>query len=63
MDDEGLVTIVVKLIGRGDPGWMSLPLYLPNPWRYAVAAAIARTTRSRAHRVKSEPPDIDGQRS
>lgn len=38
---EGLVPIVMKLIGRDDPGWMTLPLYLPSPWCYVVAAAVA----------------------
>lgn len=37
---EGLVTIILKLIGRDDPGWMNLPLYLPGAWCYAGSAAI-----------------------
>ncbi|HJP73250.1 MAG TPA: hypothetical protein VJ914_03215 [Pseudonocardiaceae bacterium] len=37
---EGLVTIILKLIGHDNPGWMSLPLYLPDAWCYVVASAI-----------------------
>ncbi|HEV3355371.1 MAG TPA: hypothetical protein VG247_01190 [Pseudonocardiaceae bacterium] len=37
---EGLVPIIMKLIGRDEPSWLSLPLYLPNPWCYLVAAAV-----------------------
>jgi hypothetical protein len=37
---EGLVPIAMELIGRDEPNWLSLPLHLPNPWCYAVAAAV-----------------------
>ena len=37
---EGLVTIILKLIGHDNPSWTSLPLYLPDAWCYAVASTV-----------------------
>lgn len=37
---EGLVTIILKLIGGHEPNWGSLPLYLPKPWCYLVATSV-----------------------
>lgn len=37
---EGVVAIVMQLIGRGHADWTSLPLYLPNPWNYTAAAGV-----------------------
>ena len=37
---EGLVTIVMKLIGRDDANWGSLPLFLASPWCYVVAGGV-----------------------
>ena len=37
---EGLVTIGLKLIGRNNPNWGSLPLYLPTPWCYVAASGV-----------------------
>ncbi|HEX4221663.1 MAG TPA: hypothetical protein VHZ97_04830 [Pseudonocardiaceae bacterium] len=37
---EGLVAVFMRLIGRTEPSWLSLPLYLPNPWCYLVAAGV-----------------------
>jgi hypothetical protein len=37
---EGLVTIILKLIGGHEPNWGSLPLYLPGPWCYVVAVGV-----------------------
>lgn len=37
---EGLVTMILKLIGGHAPNWGSLPLYLPGPWCYVVAGGV-----------------------
>jgi hypothetical protein len=37
---EGLVAIILKLIGRDSPNGGSLALYLPSPWCYVVASGV-----------------------
>lgn len=37
---EGLVAIILKLIGGHAPNRGSLPMYLPDPWCYVAAGGV-----------------------